>query len=128
MNPNSVSINNSLVFVQGQPSQVRGLSVEQWSMQSFMTEGVWTNFGRINSDLWLKPEGLVGTLRNETAYTLEDATLIMSSQFIRLGNLPAGAEMPVTHETVDQTFAANRQRFLTEQGYKYEILYENEVI
>jgi hypothetical protein len=96
MNPNSVSINNSLVFVQGQPSQVRGLSVEQWSMQSFMTEGVWTNFGRINSDLWLKPEGLVGTLRNETAYTLEDATLIMSSQFIRLGNLPAGTEVPVT--------------------------------
>ncbi len=34
----------------------------------------------------------------------------------------------VTRETVDQTFAANRQRFLTEQGYKYEILYENEVV
>jgi DNA excision repair protein ERCC-3 len=34
----------------------------------------------------------------------------------------------VTRDTVDQTFAANRQRFLTEQGYKYEILYESEVI
>jgi DNA excision repair protein ERCC-3 len=34
----------------------------------------------------------------------------------------------VTRDTVDQTFAANRQRFLTEQGYKYEILYEQEVI
>ena len=34
----------------------------------------------------------------------------------------------VTRDTVDQTFAANRQRFLTEQGYKYEIIYENEVI
>ncbi len=34
----------------------------------------------------------------------------------------------VTRETVDQTYAANRQRFLTEQGYKYEILYENEVL
>ncbi len=34
----------------------------------------------------------------------------------------------VTHDTVDQTFAANRQRFLTEQGYAYEILYENEVL
>jgi DNA excision repair protein ERCC-3 len=33
----------------------------------------------------------------------------------------------VTRETVDQTFAANRQRFLTEQGYKYEILYEDEI-
>ena len=34
----------------------------------------------------------------------------------------------VTRETVDQTFAANRQRFLTEQGYKYVILYEDEVL
>ena len=34
----------------------------------------------------------------------------------------------VTRETVDQSFAANRQRFLTEQGYKYEILYENEIL
>jgi len=34
----------------------------------------------------------------------------------------------VTRDTVDQTFNANRQRFLTEQGYKYEILYENEVL
>jgi len=34
----------------------------------------------------------------------------------------------VTRDTIDQTFAANRQRFLTEQGYKYEILYEQEVL
>ncbi len=34
----------------------------------------------------------------------------------------------VTRETVDQTFAANRQRFLTEQGYKYEILYDDEIL
>jgi len=33
----------------------------------------------------------------------------------------------VTHDTVDQTFAANRQKFLTEQGYHYDILYANEV-
>ncbi len=34
----------------------------------------------------------------------------------------------VTRDTVDQTFAANRQRFLTEQGYAYEILYDHEVV
>ena len=33
----------------------------------------------------------------------------------------------VTRETRDQEFAANRQKFLTEQGYSYEILYEDEV-
>jgi DNA excision repair protein ERCC-3 len=33
----------------------------------------------------------------------------------------------VTRDTRDQEFAANRQLFLTEQGYHYDILYENEV-
>ncbi len=34
----------------------------------------------------------------------------------------------VTRDTIDQTFAANRQRFLTEQGYGYEILYDTDVL
>lgn len=34
----------------------------------------------------------------------------------------------VTRDTVDQTFAVNRQRFLTEQGYRYEILYDNDLL
>jgi DNA excision repair protein ERCC-3 len=33
----------------------------------------------------------------------------------------------VSKETVDQKYSANRQRFLTEQGYRYVILYEDEV-
>jgi DNA excision repair protein ERCC-3 len=33
----------------------------------------------------------------------------------------------VTRDTRDQDFAANRQMFLTEQGYRYEILYEDEL-
>jgi DNA excision repair protein ERCC-3 len=33
----------------------------------------------------------------------------------------------VTRDTRDQEFAANRQMFLTEQGYRYEILYPDEV-
>jgi len=33
----------------------------------------------------------------------------------------------VTRDTRDQEFAANRQLFLTEQGYRYDIIYEDEV-
>ena len=33
----------------------------------------------------------------------------------------------VTKDTVDQNYSANRQLFLTEQGYQYTILYEDEV-
>lgn len=34
----------------------------------------------------------------------------------------------VTRDTRDQDFAANRQLFLTEQGYHYNILYEHELV
>jgi DNA excision repair protein ERCC-3 len=34
----------------------------------------------------------------------------------------------VTRDTIDQTFAANRQRYLTEQGYGYEILYSVDLL
>jgi len=33
----------------------------------------------------------------------------------------------VTRDTRDQEFAANRQLFLTEQGYRYSIIYDDEV-
>ncbi|MGB1250797.1 MAG: DNA repair helicase XPB [Candidatus Promineifilaceae bacterium] len=33
----------------------------------------------------------------------------------------------VSKDTSDQDFAANRQRFLTEQGYRYTIIYDDEV-
>lgn len=33
----------------------------------------------------------------------------------------------VTKETVDQEYSSNRQRFLTEQGYRYLILYDDEI-
>jgi DNA excision repair protein ERCC-3 len=33
----------------------------------------------------------------------------------------------VSRDTKDQDFSANRQRFLTEQGYRYNILYQDEV-
>ncbi len=33
----------------------------------------------------------------------------------------------VSRETIDQEYSANRQRFLTEQGYRYLILYDHEI-
>jgi DNA excision repair protein ERCC-3 len=41
---------------------------------------------------------------------------------------PAYFYMLVTRDTVDQQFAANRQRFLTEQGYHYNIVYDDELL
>jgi len=86
---------NQMVFVQGEPGKVRGLMVNQWSMQSFMTESSWSDFGRIEGNLSLGMDRLHGTIHNDTGYPIHDAVLVLGSNFTRLGDLPAGEEVPV---------------------------------
>jgi hypothetical protein len=86
---------HSVTFLQGDPGRIRGLGVSQFSMNTFMTEGTWTDFGRITGDLWIEGDELVGTIHNETAQTLLDAVLILEDRFVRLGDLPPGGETPV---------------------------------
>lgn len=84
-----------MVFVQGNPGRVRGLAVNQWSMQTFMMEDVWPDFGRVVGDLRFEDGALVGTVRNETRQTLKDVVVVQGTQFARLGDLGPGAEAPV---------------------------------
>jgi hypothetical protein len=84
-----------MVFVQGDPGWVRGLAVNQWSMQTFMVEEDWPDFGQVSADLGFGDGALVGTVRNRTAQTLKDAAVVMGTQFTRLGDLAPGAEAEV---------------------------------
>ena len=91
-----ISMAGDVAFVQGNPGRVRGLSVNQWSMQTFMTESTWPDMGQIAGDLWLEGHRLVGTVRNETSQTLTDVVVILGQDFVRLGDLAPGAETSVT--------------------------------
>ena len=82
-------------FVQGNPGWVRGMTVNQWSMQTFMAEGTWPDLGRVTSDLQFVADELVGTVRNETDRSLQDVAIVFGTQFQRLGNLAPGAEAQV---------------------------------
>jgi len=84
-----------MVFLQGDPGHVRGLAVNQWSMQTWMTEGVWADVGRITGDLQTEGEELVGVVRNETDHVLADAVLMLGDQLARLGDVPPGEQVPV---------------------------------
>jgi hypothetical protein len=90
-----VEAGGEVVFVQGDPSRVRGLAVNQWSMQTFMTEGRWESFGAIESDLQLQEAALVGTLRNQTPFKLADTALVLGNHFERLGDMEPYASKPV---------------------------------
>jgi hypothetical protein len=84
------------VFVQGSPTQVRGLSVDQWSMQAFMTEGVWEDFGAIESDLSFSGSAIVGTLRNNTGIPLSDVALVLGANIQRFERLATGEEVQIS--------------------------------
>jgi hypothetical protein len=101
--PSNAGAGGEIVFVQGEPSQVRGLAVNQWSMQTFMTEGIQTDFGMVGADLKFKDEVLTGTVHNETPYTLKDTVLVLGNHFVRLGDLEPGQRIPVTLELSNPT-------------------------
>ena len=96
------------VFVQGNPGRVRGLAVNQWSMQTFTTETEWPGFGLIAADLRLEDGNLQGSLRNETAHMLVDLVLIVGDEFLRLGDLPSGEAVPVSMTPSDDSGAPFR--------------------
>jgi hypothetical protein len=99
--PGGSNAAGEMVFVQGEPSRVRGLSVNQWSMQTFMTEGRWPDFGTLEGDLQFDENILVGTLRNQTPFKLADAALLLGNRFERLGDLEPYAEVPVRMKLLD---------------------------
>ncbi|MFN2155310.1 MAG: hypothetical protein ACK2UX_08755, partial [Anaerolineae bacterium] len=82
-------------FLQGTPARVRGLAVNQWSMQTFMSEDTWAGAGQIEAQLALDGEALTGTVHNATPYDLQDAVLVLGTQFVRLGDLARGEEAQV---------------------------------
>ncbi len=83
------------VYVQGNPSKVRGLSINQWSMQTFGIESVPAQLGQIKTDLILDADKLSGTVENGMGYPLRDATLIAGNYFARLGDIEPNQQVPV---------------------------------
>lgn len=109
-----------MVFVQGQPSRVQGLTVNQWAMQSFMSEGTWRDFGSFSGDLRIEDEKLVGTVRNDSQYTLTDVVLIMQYRFVRLGDMAPGEV-----KTIDMGLSnLQSDRFISPISYR---LYQENV-
>jgi hypothetical protein len=101
--PGGLSTTGEMVFVQGPAGAVRGLAVNQWSMQALMVEGSWPAFGQIEGDLQLEGGAVTGRVRNATGYTLNDAVLILGNAFARLGDLAPGQEAAIKMEVSDIT-------------------------
>lgn len=98
---NAGSSTQEVQLVQSDPALVRGLSIEQWSMQSFMLEGLSIDFGSLESDLSMQGSTLMGEVRNRTGHALSDVTLVFNRRFQRLGDLPDGESLSVNLDMAD---------------------------
>jgi hypothetical protein len=89
---------SELTIQQGRPTVLKGLSVDQWAMQSFMTEETLQDYGRISGHLVIKNGKLVGKVRNGLKSTLMDTTLILQNSYTRIGDLLPGQEKEITFD------------------------------
>ncbi len=87
----------ALEIVDGEAMRVRNLQIDQWGMQSFQAEAYLpaAEWG-IDAGLSFTSAGVEGRLRNPTAHDLTDLVLVVGGRFARLGDLAAGAELPVS--------------------------------
>jgi hypothetical protein len=113
------STTSEITFLQSDPAVVRGLAVNQWSMQTFQSESVWEGFGAITADLQMGENGLIGTVRNETNATLQDAALVMGSRYVKIGDVAPGEQKEVTLSMPEEAGF----RYSTEVGW---LLFEDQ--
>lgn len=91
-----------LRLVQGDPGLVQGVSIEQWSMHSFMVEGMQADIGNVGTSLRFQDQALTGTLRNNSGQMIREAVIFINKSVYRIGDLAAGQEVQVDFPVVDQ--------------------------
>lgn len=86
----------SMRVVQGDPARVRGLTVNKWSMQSFVVESTpAADLPRISARLQAGFDSLAGQLENQSDYILRDVIVIFQRQFQKLGDLSPGQSVEI---------------------------------
>jgi len=94
----------NLTLVQSNPGVVRGLAVNQWSMQSIVAETSLDEVDGITSDLTLEGQHLRGSITNHTGFHLSDVIVILNHNFIDLGDLAQEETKPVDLAIIPREF------------------------
>lgn len=80
----------STEIIEGDPVQVRGVQINQWSMQAFQIESAVPESWHIESNILVDGDRVKGTLVNRLPGHMTDAMLVLGNSYARIGDLPAG--------------------------------------
>lgn len=94
--PWSGDVTTQLNVLQGNPSIVRGMAVNQWAMQSFQAEKRLTPADEfLDTDLILGTESVRGTIHNHLDAPLQNVIVLLGNRFAHLGDVPASEAVEV---------------------------------
>lgn len=81
----------NITVIQGQPTQVRDLAVNQWAMQTFAADTVTGAPANIQAELTYRDGRIRGQVTNAGTQPLRDVVVTMAGEVSRLGTIEAGA-------------------------------------
>ena len=92
----------NMSVVQSEPAQVSGLTVNQWSIQSFVAETSLPNPPQLEAQIDIDRERLTGRLVNQSPNTLEDVVIIFNMDFQKLGDIAPGQSVAIDFDFTTQ--------------------------
>ncbi|MDY7077626.1 MAG: hypothetical protein SXV54_11960 [Chloroflexota bacterium] len=92
----SPNVYGDLDVLQGDPTLVRGLGVNQWAMQSFQAE-TWMDADglMIETALTIEDNQVRGAIHNGLGHPLQEMILVSGYRYARLGDLDSGEEKEI---------------------------------
>ncbi|WP_134683952.1 DUF7408 domain-containing protein [Brevibacillus migulae] len=103
---------NTWVNTSAAQREIRFLDVEHWSIRSLLTQKVVPDAGTLGSDLMYQDGKLVGTVTNQTKYSLRDVKIANGGLIQDLGTLKPG-------QTVKVNVGSDPNRRLNRDSYLY---------
>lgn len=88
-----------------------------WSVQSFGGKTSAQNIGKMDIDITLKNEKLIGTVKNNFPFALKDVTLISGVKEVKLGDIEANGTLQVNKEL--KTTVLQKPSIFNNYNYSY---------
>lgn len=110
----------TMSVVQSEPAQVRGLTVNQWSIQSFVAETPLPEPPRLEAEISVERERLTGRLINQGTMTLEDVVVIFNTDFRKLGDIAPG-------QAVALNLDFSQQQLINTGGFGSYMIFQDEL-
>ncbi|MFD3164353.1 hypothetical protein [Herpetosiphon sp. NSE202] len=95
MGGNNGGVNATRALYSHQPGDIRDLTINQWSMEMFAYEQSISDAPHVQIEISMQEKKIIGTVRNTSKYTLNEAAFIMLGNAQKFGTIEPGAEKSI---------------------------------